>query len=119
MLLDALVQASSAVAATPARLEKIGRLAALLSQLEPGGGEAALAAYRLELFRPVQPMLADSAETVAEALAELGDATIEWKLDGARIQVHAVGDRVAVYTRNLNDVTARVPEVVDAVRALG
>jgi DNA ligase-1 len=83
-------------------------------------GEAALAAYGLEVFRPVQPMLADSAETVADALAtESGSPmSIEWKLDGARIQVHRQGDRVAVYTRNLNDVTDRVPEVVDAVRAL-
>jgi DNA ligase-1 len=98
------------------------------------GGEAALAAlaaYRLELFRPVQPMLADSASDVAEAMGRLTadvtadvtanvtantKAALEWKLDGARIQVHRADDRVAVYTRNLNDVTARVPEVVDAVR---
>jgi len=82
-------------------------------------GEAALSAYGLELFRPVQPMLADSADTVADALAtESAAMSIEWKLDGARIQVHRQGDRVAVYTRNLNDVTARVPEVVEAVRTL-
>jgi DNA ligase 1 len=97
------------------------------------GGEAALGAlatYRLELFRPVQPMLADSASDVAEAVGRLtadvtADVTanvtantkaLEWKLDGARIQVHRADDRVAVYTRNLNDVTARVPEVVEAVR---
>jgi DNA ligase-1 len=84
-------------------------------------GEAALASYQLELFRPVQPMLADSAVSVADALladAGGGPMAIERKLDGARIQVHRRGDRVAVYTRNLNDVTARVPEVVEAVRAL-
>jgi DNA ligase-1 len=83
------------------------------------GGDAALSAYGLELFRPVQPMLADSAETIADALeAGAGPMSIEWKLDGARIQVHRQDDRVAVYTRNLNDVTDRVPEVVEAVRAL-
>src|SRR5688500_3201178 len=76
----------------------------------------ALAGYKIELFRPVQPMLADSAGDVAEALGMSGDATVEWKLDGARIQVHRAGDRVAVYTRSLNDVTNRVPEVVEAVR---
>jgi DNA ligase-1 len=82
-------------------------------------GDSALSAYGLELFRPVQPMLADSAESVADALAtESSPMSIEWKLDGARIQVHRQDDRVAVYTRNLNDVTARVPEVVDAVRSL-
>ena len=81
--------------------------------------DAALSAYGLQLFRPVQPMLADSAETVADALAtDSAPMSIEWKLDGARIQVHRQDDRVAVYTRNLNDVTDRVPEVVDAVRAL-
>ena len=78
----------------------------------------ALSQYQLELFRPVQPMLADSAPTVADALTEGVPVALEWKLDGARIQVHRQGDRVAVYTRNLNDVTAAVPEVVEAVRAL-
>ena len=81
-------------------------------------GEAGLAQYGLQLFRPVQPMLADSAPNVAEALGELGAAVFEWKLDGARVQVHREGDRVAVYTRSLNDVTAAVPEVVEAVRSL-
>jgi len=82
-------------------------------------GEAALAQYQLQLFRPVQPMLADSAPNVEEALNESsGTALIEWKLDGARVQVHRQDDRVAVYTRSLNDVTSAVPEVIDAVRAL-
>jgi DNA ligase 1 len=81
-------------------------------------GESALARYTLELFRPVQPMLADSAPTVRDALSEYGPAVLEWKLDGARIQVHRRGDRVAVFTRNLNDVTGRVPEVVEAMQAL-
>ena len=81
-------------------------------------GHAGLARYGLQLFRPVQPMLADSASNVGEALKSLGTAVLEWKLDGARVQVHRSGERVAVYTRSLNDVTAAVPEVVDAVRAL-
>jgi len=83
-------------------------------------GETGLARWSLQLFRPVQPMLADSAPNVAEALQEFGDgvaAVLEWKLDGARIQVHKQGDRIAVYTRSLNDVTPAVPEVVEAVRA--
>jgi DNA ligase-1 len=89
-------------------------------------GQAGLTRWSLQLFRPIQPMLADSAETIAEALAELaGDdpavphaASIEWKLDGARIQVHKDGDRIAIYTRSLNDVTKAVPEVCEAVLAL-
>ena len=80
--------------------------------------EATLAEYQLQLFRPVQPMLADSAPTVAAALSAGVPAAVEWKLDGARIQVHRQDDRVAVYTRSLNDVTAAVPEVVEVVRAL-
>jgi DNA ligase-1 len=83
-------------------------------------GEAGLARWSLQLFRPIQPMLADSAPNVAEALAEFGDGVagaLEWKLDGARIQVHKQGDRIAVYTRSLNDVTPAVPEVTEAVRA--
>ena len=87
--------------------------AAVLTQ-----GEAGLSHYRLQLFRPIQPMLAESAESVAEAMAALGDAVLEWKLDGARIQVHRQDDRVAVYTRSLNDVTAALPEVVEAVQRL-
>jgi DNA ligase-1 len=81
-------------------------------------GEAALARYAIELFRPVQPMLADSAPNVTEALATLGTAILEWKLDGARVQVHRRDDHVAVYTRSLNDVTAAVPEVIDVVLTL-
>src|SRR5262249_3215780 len=68
--------------------------------------------------QPVQPMLADSASDVADALAALGTASLEYKLDGARIQVHKVGDDVKVYSRNLRDVTAAVPEVVAAARAM-
>ncbi|MDQ3996756.1 MAG: ATP-dependent DNA ligase [Gemmatimonadota bacterium] len=99
-----------------------GDLGAVAAAVCSGGERAldALAGYRLELFRPVQPMLADSADDVADAMgAAVGTtgAALEWKLDGARIQVHRADDRVAVYTRNLNDVTSRVPEVVDAVRS--
>src|SRR6185436_12269459 len=65
-----------------------------------------------------QPMLADSAADVGDALATLGDASFEYKLDGARIQVHKAGDEVKVYSRNLRDVTVAVPEVVAVARAM-
>jgi DNA ligase-1 len=81
-------------------------------------GEAGLSQYDIQLFRPVQPMLANTAEDVAGALHDLGEAALEWKFDGARIQVHRSGDEVRVFSRNLNDVTAAVPEVVEAVRGL-
>lgn len=81
-------------------------------------GEAGLREYDVQLFRPVQPMLAQTAEGVEEALEELGDLSLEYKFDGARVQVHKDGDDVRLYSRQLNDVTAAAPEVVDAVRAL-
>ena len=81
-------------------------------------GEAGLAQYQVQLFRPVQPMLAQPAEDIADALQYLGEMALEYKIDGARIQVHRSGDEVAVYSRRLNNVTAAVPEVVEAVRAL-
>ena len=73
--------------------------------------------FSIRLMQPVLPMLAQPAEDVAAALAELGTALLEWKLDGARVQVHKAGDEVRVYTRSLNQVTAAVPEVVEAVKA--
>src|SRR6185436_10452560 len=67
-------------------------------------------------MQPVLPMLAQPAEDVAAALKDLGRALLEWKLDGARIQVHKSGSEVRVFTRNLNEVTVRVPEVVTALK---
>lgn len=83
------------------------------------GGASALAQFRLEVMRPVGPMLAQTASSVADALDRLaGEAAFEAKLDGARLQVHKRGDDVALYTRSLDDVTSRAPEIVAAVRAL-
>lgn len=81
-------------------------------------GEGALSKYDIQLFRPVQPMLAQTAEDVDEALSALGEAALEYKFDGARVQVHRSGDDVRVYTRSLNDVTHAVPEVVESVLAM-
>jgi DNA ligase-1 len=81
-------------------------------------GAAGLARYGLELFRPLSPMLAQSASGVGDALEALGSAVFEHKLDGARVQVHKDAERVAIYTRNLNEVTARLPEVVILVQRL-
>ncbi len=81
-------------------------------------GEAGLAQYDVQLFRPIQPMLAQSADDVPEALASIGEAALEYKMDGARVQVHKAGDEVMVYSRSLKDVTPAVPEVVELVRAL-
>ncbi len=79
-------------------------------------GAAGLEAVTLEVGRPIEPMLAATSESAAAAVTDLGLASVEWKLDGARIQVHRDGDDVRVYTRNLNDITGRVPGVVEIVR---
>jgi DNA ligase-1 len=82
-------------------------------------GEAALAAVGLTVGRPIQPMLASSAPDVAAALAKVGGtAALDAKLDGVRIQVHRSGSEVLVATRSLDDITHRLPEVVDIVRSL-
>jgi len=81
-------------------------------------GAAGLDRFRLRLGQPLKPMLAASAPDVAGALARTGEAAVEWKLDGVRVQVHRDGDDVAVFTRTLDDVTVRVPDVVEAVRGL-
>jgi DNA ligase-1 len=83
------------------------------------GGAAALAGFTLRLGTPLAPMLAASAATPAEALAVTGvPALVDAKLDGVRIQVHADGDQVAVFSRSLDVLTPRLPEVVAVVRAL-
>ena len=79
------------------------------------GGSEALGAFRLSPLTPIQPMLAQSAEDVPAAFAKIRPAAIEWKIDGARIQVHRLGDEVRVFTRTLADVTERVPEIVEAI----
>ncbi len=81
-------------------------------------GAAGLALFRLEVLRPVKPMLAQTAEDVATAIERTGPAAAEWKLDGARLQVHRLDSEVRAFTRSLADVTDRVPEVVAAVLTL-
>jgi DNA ligase-1 len=81
-------------------------------------GSDALAGFQLEPLRPVGPMLAQTADDVETALARVEPSYVEWKLDGVRIQAHRAGDEIAVYTRNLADITARVPEIVEVVRGL-
>jgi DNA ligase-1 len=81
-------------------------------------GDDGLREVGFELFRPVFPMLASSAETVADAMAAFERSSVEWKLDGIRIQIHRRGDEVRIYTRNLNEITPALPGIADAVRRL-
>jgi DNA ligase-1 len=83
-------------------------------------GERGLSRFMVQIFRPVRPMLAQPASGIDEALADLeaDQVALEWKLDGARIQVHKAGDEIKVFSRNLREVTSAVPEVVEAARTL-
>ncbi|MBL8777520.1 MAG: ATP-dependent DNA ligase [Acidimicrobiales bacterium] len=88
-----------------------------VAALARNGGAEALAEVGLTVGRPVSPMLAATAADVATALAEIGMASVEWKLDGARIQAHRDGNEVRLWTRNLNEVTERLPGIVALVRS--
>ncbi|NND14016.1 MAG: ATP-dependent DNA ligase, partial [Acidimicrobiia bacterium] len=83
------------------------------------GGVDALAGFKMALLQALQPMLAQTSEGVGEAITKVGVASVEWKLDGARVQVHLLEDQVKVFTRNLRDVTSSSGDVVAAVRSLG
>jgi DNA ligase 1 len=82
-------------------------------------GEEGLREVGFEIFRPIFPMLASTAASVADAVASFDRSSVEWKLDGIRIQIHRLGDDVRIYTRNLNEITHALPGIVDAVRGLG
>ncbi|WEG09978.1 ATP-dependent DNA ligase [Microbacterium horticulturae] len=116
VLLDAVARAADADPAVVRRAAMLWGDVGETAALALGGGD--LSAVGLRVGRPVMPMLAATAATVAEAMATTGEASVEYKLDGARIQVHRHGDDVRVFTRSLADITHRVPEIVDAVRAL-
>jgi DNA ligase-1 len=117
VMLDALAAASGLPAVEVRRAATFaGGVAPVAAAALDGRG---LDAFSIRLLQPVLPMLAQPADDLAAALKDLGTALLEWKLDGARIQVHKAGDEVRVFTRNLNDVTPRVPEVVAALRDVG
>jgi len=83
-----------------------------------GDGEEGLRAVGLEIFRPILPMLASTAADVGEAVAAFEQSSVEWKLDGIRIQIHRRDEVVRIFTRNLNDITHALPGIVEAVLAL-
>jgi len=118
LVVDALAEATGTSVDAVRRAVMLSGGLAEVAEAAAEGGEAALGGFGLELMRPLQPMLAQPADDVDDALEQLGEASVEFKLDGARVQVHKDGDRVEVFSRRLNRVTPAVPEVVHAVRAL-
>ncbi|MGW0890634.1 ATP-dependent DNA ligase [Saccharopolyspora sp. NPDC002578] len=118
VMLEAVARAADVPAAPVRRAFMLsGRLPAT-AEAALLGGSAALAEVRLEVGRPLRPMLASPADVLDAALAELGACVVEYKLDGARIQVHRSGEQVHVYTRTLREITGQVPEIVALTRSL-
>ena len=118
VMTDAVAAAAEVPATAVRRAAMLGGRLDVIARLALTEGREALDAVGLEVGRPVQPMLASTATSVTEALGEVGEAAVEWKLDGIRIQVHRDGDDVAIYTRNLNDITDRLPGIVAIAREL-
>jgi DNA ligase-1 len=116
---------ADAVAKAAGASGEITRRALMLSgdltrtaEIAMAGGEEGLREVGFELFQPILPMLASTATSVAKAVSGFERASVEFKLDGIRIQIHRRGDEVRIYTRNLNDITAALPGIVAAVRGL-
>jgi DNA ligase-1 len=119
VMVDAIAAAASIPVALVRRAAMYSKSLGAVARVALLEGATGLAGFHLQLFSPVSPMLAQTAADVEEALSVLeGEVAFEWKMDGARIQVHKVDAEVRIYTRNLNEVTEAIPEIVEMVRAL-
>jgi len=118
ILQEAVARATCVPAASLRRASMLAGDLRRVAQVARAEGEQGLTRFRIELFRPVSPMLAQPADDVSDVLEGKDRVALEYKLDGARIQVHRHGDDVRIFTRNLNDVTDRLPEVVERVRRM-
>jgi DNA ligase-1 len=118
VMVDAVAKAAGAPLADVRRAAMLRGAVGPVAQAALASGADGLAQFRLEVGRPVQPMLASPASDIADAFGKVSPAAVEWKLDGIRIQVHRDGDDVGIFTRSLDDITGRLPEVVEQVRAL-
>jgi len=118
VMTDAVAKAAGVTAGEVRRALTLHGDLAAAAVLALSGGGAGLAAVRLQVGRPLAPMLAGTAADVGAAMAKAAPAAVDVKLDGARVQVHRDGDDVALFSRTLDDITARLPEVVAVARAL-
>jgi DNA ligase-1 len=117
IMVDAIAAAAEIPVALIRRAAMYAKGLGIVARVALVEGAPALGRFQLELFAPVAPMLAQTAADVGEALRELQpEAAFEWKMDGARIQLHKAGDDVRIYTRSLNEVTAAIPEIVATAR---
>jgi len=115
---EALAKATGIPAAELRRATMLSGDAEAVARAVLHEGREALGRFKVQMFRPVQPMLASPADDLDAALEKLGEAALEYKLDGARVQLHKSGDEVRVFSRRMNDVTVAVPELVEVARAL-
>ncbi len=118
IMIEAVTKATNVPATDIRRAVMVAGDLAAVAQVAAAEGTDGVRKFSLELFRPVQPMLAETADDVDEALQRLEMAALEYKLDGVRVQIHKDGDDVRVFTRHLKDVTANVPEIVEQMRHL-
>jgi DNA ligase 1 len=118
LMIDAVAKAAEVSGEVARRALMLSGDLTRTAEIAMTSGEEGLRGVGFEIFRPIFPMLASTAETVGEAVAAFERASVEWKLDGIRIQIHRRGDDVRIYTRNLNDVTHALPGIVEAVRRL-
>jgi DNA ligase 1 len=118
VMVDAIAKASGLPVRDVRRAVMLSGNPALVAAAAITEGQEGLDAFRLELMQPLQPMLAHTADSTAAALDAFGQAAFEYKLDGARIQVHKVANQVGIYTRRLNDVSASMPEIIESVLEL-
>jgi DNA ligase-1 len=118
ILLDAVAKAAKVAPSSVRRAVMLAGDAKRVAAEALAHGDAGLSQFRIQLLRPIGPMLAQTAASLTEAFGGRPEIALEHKLDGARIQVHKEGADVRVFTRNLNDVTERVPEIVEATQAL-
>jgi ATP-dependent DNA ligase I len=119
VMTDAVAKAAEVPVAQVRRAVMLSGSLAVAAQAALGGGSAALARFGLQVGRPLKPMLAASEASIDEALAKVGgEAAVEWKLDGIRVQAHLADGAVRLFTRSLDDITGRLPEVVTALAVL-
>jgi DNA ligase 1 len=118
LMVDAVAKAAGVPAELARRALMLSGDLTRTAEIAMAEGEDGLRDVGFELFRPILPMLASTAESVAEAVATFDRASVEWKLDGIRIQIHRRGEEVRIYTRNLNDITSALPGIADAVLRL-
>jgi DNA ligase 1 len=118
LMADAVAKAAGVTGGIARRALMLSGDLTRMAEIAMRDGEAGLKAVGFEIFRPIMPMLASTSASVAEAVGGFELASVEWKLDGIRIQIHRRESDVRIYTRNLNDITDSLPGIVESVRTL-